>query len=139
MAVATFLLDTNVFLELLLEREKAGDVRRLFATLEPDAYAISDFSLHSIGVILTRMDRHDLLLEFIDDMIVETGMRVVGIPSSYLPEVVTAILRYRLDFDDAYQLVAADRYSLGLVSFDRHFDATPIGRVEPADVIDQSG
>ena len=99
----TFLLDTNVFLELLLEREKADDVRRLFATLEPDAYAISDFSLHSIGVILTRMNRHDLLLEFIDDLIIETGMRVVGIPSSYFTEVVTTILRYRLDFDDAYQ------------------------------------
>jgi predicted nucleic acid-binding protein len=85
------------------------------------------------------MDRHDLLLEFIDDLIIETGMCVVSIPSSYLPEVVTAILRYRVDFDDAYQLVAAERHSLGLVSFDRHFDATPIGRVEPADVIDPAG
>lgn len=138
MAAVTFLLDTNVFLELLLDREKSGDVRRLFATLEPETYAISDFSLHSIGVILARMDRHDLLLEFIDDMIVETGMRVVGIPSSHLGEVVTAILRYRLDFDDAYQLVAAERYSLRLVSFDRHFDATPSGRVEPADVLSRA-
>ena len=84
------------------------------------------------------MDRHDLLLAFIDDMIVETGMRVVGIPSSHLGEVVTAILRYRLDIDDAYQLVAAERYSLRLVSFDRHFDAMPGGRAEPADVLSRA-
>ena len=78
-------------------------MRSLFATLEPESYVISDFSLHSIGVILTRMDRHDLLLEFIDDLIVETGMRVMGVPSPDLAEVVALILRHHLDFDDAYR------------------------------------
>ncbi len=139
MAAVTYLLDTNVFLELLLDREGAGDVRSLFVTLEPEAYVISDFSLHSIGVILSRMARHDLLVEFIDDLIVETGMRTVGVPSASIADVVTAILRYRLDFDDAYQHVVAERYSLRLVSFDRHFDATPIGRIEPVDVVNRAG
>lgn len=139
MAAVTYLLDTNVFLELLLEQERAEDVRSLFATLEPESYVISDFSLHSIGVILARMDRHDLLLEFIDDLIVETGMRVMGVPSPNLPEVVALILRHRLDFDDAYQLAVAERYSLRLVSFDRHLDAAPSGRLEPVDVLERAG
>lgn len=85
------------------------------------------------------MDRHDLLIEFIGDMLIETGMRVVGIPSPNLAEVVTAILRYRLDFDDANQLDAAERYSLRLVSLDHDFDRTSIRRLEPADVLNRAG
>src|SRR5512138_1790101 len=99
MATVNYLLDTNIFLELLLDRERAGDVRALFSILEPDAYVISDFSLHSICVILTRLARHDLLLEFIDDLLIETGMRAVGVPSTSIADVVRAGLSHRLDFD----------------------------------------
>ena len=138
MAAVTYLFDTNIFLELLLDRERAGEVRQLFLTLDPSEYAISDLSLHSIGVILTRMRKHDLLIEFIDDMIIEAGMRIVGIPSTSLAEMVTGVLRHSLDFDDAYQVAAVERYSMRLVSFDRDFDATPITRIEPVDILSRT-
>ncbi len=35
MAAVTYLFDTNIFLELLLDRERAGKVRQLILTLDP--------------------------------------------------------------------------------------------------------
>jgi hypothetical protein len=44
-----FLLDTNIWLELLLEQEKADQVRRLLEVEEARRLALTDFSLHSLG------------------------------------------------------------------------------------------
>jgi hypothetical protein len=35
---------------------------------------------------------------------------------------------FGLDFDDSYQYVAAEKFNLELLSFDRDFDRTPRGR-----------
>ena len=43
--------------------------------------------------------------------------------------------RFGLDFDDAYQCVAAEKYGCTLVSFDSDFDKTPHGRKTPRDVM----
>jgi uncharacterized protein len=44
--------------------------------------------------------------------------------------------KFHLDFDDAYQYVAAKRNGLLLVSFDADFDKTDIKRKVPADLLD---
>ena len=49
-----------------------------------------------------------------------------------LRQVIRTAERYRLDFDDAYQLVAAEKLDLTVVSFDSHFDKTERGRKTPA-------
>jgi len=43
--------------------------------------------------------------------------------------------QFRLDFDDAYQYTAAEKYNLSLVSFDRDFDETIRGRKLPGDFL----
>lgn len=111
------------------------EVCQLFLTLDPSEYAISDFSLHSIDVILIRMKRHDRLIEFIDDLIIEAGMRRVGIPSTSLAAVVTGVLRPALDFYDADPVAVVEQYSMRLVSFNRDFDATPVQGIEPVDLL----
>jgi predicted nucleic acid-binding protein len=42
--------------------------------------------------------------------------------------------KFGLDFDDAYQYLAAVKYNLTLVSFDSDFDRTERGRRTPAEV-----
>jgi len=42
--------------------------------------------------------------------------------------------KYDLDFDDAYQYVAADANNLKLVSLDHDFDRIPAGRMHPKDI-----
>ena len=45
--------------------------------------------------------------------------------------------QFNLDFDDAYQYVAAEKYDLTLVSFDKDFDRTPRCRKTPGEIITQ--
>lgn len=42
--------------------------------------------------------------------------------------------RFHLDFDDAYQYAVAEQYGLSIVSFDKDFDRTEKGRMEPQDL-----
>jgi hypothetical protein len=46
-----FLVDTSVWLELLLEQQKADEVRQFLARHEGIELAITEFSLHSIWAI----------------------------------------------------------------------------------------
>jgi hypothetical protein len=53
-----------------------------------------------------------------------------------LRELDTVAKMFTLDFDDAYQYVAAEKYDLQLVSFDADFDRTERGRKTPAEVVE---
>jgi predicted nucleic acid-binding protein len=43
--------------------------------------------------------------------------------------------RFNLDFDDAYQYTAAEKYDIQIVSFDTDFDKTPRGRMTPREIL----
>ena len=49
-----YLLDTNIFLELLLDQDEAGSVQALLLEKSPADLFISDLAFHSIGIILYR-------------------------------------------------------------------------------------
>jgi len=48
------LLDTNIFLEVILDQERAKEARALLSKVEGHEFFISDYSLHSIGLLLFR-------------------------------------------------------------------------------------
>lgn len=56
-----FLVDTNVWLELLLSRQHANEVRKFFQATNASQLAITEFSLYSLGVILTRLKKAGVL------------------------------------------------------------------------------
>ena len=127
-----FLLDTNVWLELLLDQEKAGEVRHLLKAEEARQFALTDFSLYSLGVILTRLKKDEVFLDFLSDTLENSAVRLVRLDIPNLKEVPGVRQRFGLDFDDAYQYLAAEKYNLTLVSFDSDFDRTERGRKTPA-------
>ncbi|MDQ2921379.1 MAG: hypothetical protein M3R52_07195 [Acidobacteriota bacterium] len=43
---------------------------------------------------------------------------------------------FKLDFDDAYQYVAAERHDLIIVSFDRDFEKLPARKLTPQEVLE---
>jgi len=43
--------------------------------------------------------------------------------------------RSRLDFDDAYQYVTAEKFNLTIVSYDIDFDKTELGRKTPKEIL----
>ena len=63
-----YLVDTNVFLEILLNRVRRRKCEA-FLNREGGAAWVSDFGLHSIGVLLFRENRARLFKRFVDDML----------------------------------------------------------------------
>ena len=59
-----YLVDTNIFLEILLAQHRKEDCKRFLDT-HIEEIAISDFSLHSIGVILFRNHEGGTFLKFV--------------------------------------------------------------------------
>jgi len=125
-----FLVDTNVFLEVLLEQQRAEEAREFLLNAPADSLHISDFSLYSIGIILVRRHLPETFRLFLQD--VEAGMHLVRLNLAELDILPEVAQNLNLDFDDAYQYVLAERRGLHLVSFDADFDSTPLGRVTPA-------
>lgn len=130
-----YLLDTNIWVERLLGQEKAEVVKDFLDYVSSDQLSITDFALHSIGVILNRLNKKDAFLQFIDDLFVNGSVTVIKIDSLDLPDVFSCTEDLNLDFDDAYQYIAAKQNKLEIVSFDSDFDKTPLGRISPEDIV----
>ena len=129
------LVDTNIFLEVLLEQAKAEDARLLLAVVENHEFLVSDFSLHSIGLLLFRRGQFDVFKEFLADAISGAGTAVVSLAMPDMESVVESARSFRLDFDDAYQYALAEKHDLIIVSFDSDFDRTKRGRKTPAEIV----
>ena len=130
-----FLLDTNIVLEVILEQANSAEVRTLLSRIDEHEFFVSDYSLHSVGVLLFRLGRHDVFGQFLDDMMVDAGMRVAFLSREEVKSVIDPARRFNLDFDDAYQYAAAQKHGLALVSFDSDFDRTERGRRTPAEIL----
>lgn len=104
---------------------------------------ITDFSLHSIGVITARLNRPEIFLTFLSDACIEGAVNIISLGPGHLQKLVHSMALYHLDFDDAYQFTAAYEYGLVLVSFDTGFDKTPLQRKTPQQALknvrEQSG
>lgn len=130
-----YLVDTNVWLELLLEQEKETDVRQFFHNVEAHLLSITDFSLYSIGIILTKLKKDDVFKDFLSDTIEDSGVIRICLDTIDLKQIITVRQRYQLDFDDSYQYVSAEKYNYIIVSFDSDFDGTEHGRKTPKEAL----
>ncbi|MCJ7546377.1 MAG: PIN domain-containing protein [Deltaproteobacteria bacterium] len=95
---------------------------------------ISDLSLHSLGIILFKLQKHKLFDSFLEDLVID-GIGVLSLKPHELKRLGTVSQELQLDFDDAYQYAVAEKYNYTLVSFDSDFDNTERGRKTPAEVV----
>ena len=130
------LLDTNIFLEVILDQERANEARTLLSEVEGHEFFISDYSLHSIGLLLFRRGKHEVFRQFLEDMVLGVGVAVITLSAQEMERLIEAGQRFGLDFDDAYQYAIAERYGLTIVSFDSDFDRTERGRKVPKDLLE---
>ena len=129
------LIDTNIFLEVILEQSNASEARALLTKTEEHEFFLTDYSLHSIGLLLFRRQQHDVFQGFLDDMLVRAGMSVVSLLPDDMPALIQTAQQFNLDFDDSYQYLAAGKSDLRIVSFDRDFDKTERGKKTPTEII----
>ena len=114
-----YLVDTNVFLEVLLTQERR-EICRNFLDVNVGELYISDFSLHSIEVILFRSGREDIFQEFIRDVV--PNIRIAALPKRLYGDLIEIKRGLGLDLDDTYQYRVAKEYDLEIVTMDRDFE-----------------
>ncbi len=130
-----YLVDTNVWLERLLDQEKSDIASKFFDSIPIDSLFVSDFSIHSIGVILSRLKKYDVLEKFLNDLFVNGQIDLLSLYSVDLLDVIENIKKYKFDFDDSYQYTVAQKFDLTIVTFDKDFNAKGIKRKTPDEVV----
>ncbi len=113
-----YLVDTNIFLEILLAQEKQAVCKRFLDAQIGQLY-ISDFSLHSIGVILFRQSKEVVFQQFVGDVLQKVG--ILSLSKGAYRNLVMLKDALHLDFDDAYQYKVAEENNLTLVTMDQDF------------------
>ena len=113
------LFDTNIFLEILLAQEKAQQCKRLLND-RVGSISITDFTLHSIGVILFRQNLEQTFARFAADVLPKIQILSLD-PGSYT-RLTTLKSEHKLDFDDAYQSAVAEERDCSIVTMDKDFE-----------------
>jgi predicted nucleic acid-binding protein len=129
-----YLIDANIWLERFLDQARAEEVGNFLDRIPPEGLFITDFAFHSIGVILSKLGHKDALLHFVQDAFTYGAVSLIHLDPEDIQRVVRMMEQFNLDFDDAYQYSAAEKYNLTTVSFDSDFDRTPRGRKTPAEI-----
>ncbi len=96
---------------------------------------MSDFSYHSIGLILFNNKKKEVFALFCRDIISSGKVHVVALSPVHTRKLIENSDQFKLDFDDAYQLTVSMTAGLTLVSYDSDFDTVPNGRVTPEDLL----
>ena len=85
-------------------------------------------------MILGRLSKVEVLPIFVEDIFFDGDVTLVHLEPDDVSDLVHTIRRFNLDFDDAHQYVAAEKYDLTIISFDADFDRTRRGRKLPSDI-----
>lgn len=130
-----YLVDTNVWLERLLDQDKSKIVERFLEITPVSQIFISDFALHSIGVILSRLKKTVVFEKFLSDLFINGKIERLSLNTVDLFDVLLNIKKFNLDFDDSYQLTIAQKYDLTIVTFDKDFNSIGINRISPEELL----
>lgn len=114
----SYLLDTNIFLEILLDQDKKEVCKNFLETHTGEIF-ISDFSLHSIGVILYRHNKSDLFNQFLEDTL--DKIEIITLSKEKYREIDDVYNQYKLDFDDSYQFLLAQEHQMAIATQDADF------------------
>jgi len=113
-----YLLDTNIFLEILLKQDKSEKCKLFINDNEGDI-CITDFALHSIGIILFQNNLFDAFNLFIKNFI--SRIYILTLDKSSYSVISRLANKYKLDFDDSYQLTIANEFNLTFITLDSDF------------------
>jgi predicted nucleic acid-binding protein len=129
-----YLVDTNIFLEVLLCQAKKEECEKLLDQFSRGEKLgiVTDFTVHSIIVTMYIYEKLEGLKVFLSSLTGYKGLRVY--PTDLTNEIKAAELavQNRLDMDDAIQYSIALATNVeAIVSFDKHFNKLSIPRKEP--------
>ncbi len=86
-----YLVDTNVWLEHLLNQAKAKEAKQFLTGVDASFLFLTYFSLHSLCVILGRSKRYAVIDLFIADVLIASQVTVLTIPAADTKTVTAAM------------------------------------------------
>jgi len=104
-----------------------------FLSEAEDRISIADFSLHSLGIMFFRLSLHSQFIALAHRL----RDRVISLSPENFERLAEVSFQFNLDFDDAYQYVAAEKYNCEIVSFDSDFDRTDKGQLTPQQALER--
>ncbi len=129
------LIDTNIYLELFLGRERADDCEKLLNKISAgESEAVTTkFSVHAAEALLNETK---LILTFLRNIENSIGLEIYETSLDDEIAVSMTMNKLGLDFDDALQYYVAKKLGVeAIISYDKHFDGLDPPRKEPADMI----
>jgi len=73
-------------------------------------------------------------LKFIRDVFIDGSVGLIHLDPEDTEQIIRVQEQFGLDYDDAYQYVAAEKLNLELVSFDTDFNKTSRGKKSPGEI-----
>ena len=133
-----YLIDTNIFLEILLSQKRKDECKKLLSMLKVGKIegVVTDFTIHSIIVLMDNFGKLDELEVFLSSLTAYKSLHVYV--TSIFDEVkaIKIAKENNLDMDDAIQYTAALSINANaIVSFDKDLDNLKIPRKEPKQII----
>jgi len=132
-----YLIDTNIFLEVLLEQDNKDSCLDLLRLVEKGEIQVivTSFALHSIAIILEKLRGIDSYRDFLGVITASAGLMTYSTTPQDEIEICTISKKFSLTFDDSLHYFVAKTFGLNLVSLDSDFDGTDINRMLPGDVV----
>lgn len=129
-----YLVDTNIFLEVLLLQKRKDECESFLTLLRKGKQIgiITDFTVHSIIVIMSNFNKLDELKVFLLSLTAYKGLKIYHTSLAEEIKAAELALKENLDMDDAIQYTAALSLNVkAIISFDKHFNNLKIPRKEP--------
>ncbi len=132
-----YLIDTNIFLEVLLNQDNKESCLTLLKLIEKGEIRVivTSFALHSIAIILEKLKGIDYYRDFLEIITTSEGLMTYSTTPQDEIEICKISKRFNLTFDDSLHYFVTKTFKLKLVSLDSDLDKTDIIRVHPEDVI----
>lgn len=133
-----YLIDTNIFLEVLLARSRREVCKSFLREVVNGNRegVVTDFTIHSIIVVMDSLKKLEALKTFLSSLTAYKGLRMLPTSLSIEIEAVKQALSKGLDVDDAVQYSAALSANVEcIVSYDKHFDGLEIPRKIPEELV----
>ena len=133
-----YFIDTNIFLDYLLDRRYGQDCEKLFKKLESGEFSAitSGFCIHTIEITLINLNKKTELQNFLRYLVFLEKLYIYHTALTDELQVIGKLEKTKLDFEDGLQYFVAKQFKCkAIISFDKHFDGLEIPRKEPKDII----
>jgi predicted nucleic acid-binding protein len=129
-----YLVDTSIFLEILLARPRKEECKKLLSQLRDGKKIglVTDFTVHSIIVAMDSLNRLTELRTFLISLKAYKGLHVHHTSIADEAKATEIAIQNKVDMDDAMQYASAIATNAeAIISFDKHLSNLKIPRKEP--------